>query len=335
MLYQFLAYYGGEKDLGKMKVEILSKGDIERIHKASLKVLEKTGVQFRNDKALNYLENYGCIVDRKNQIAKMPEAVVNEFMKEAKPGDRWINRNFKPIPEREVYFSTFGEGTYMTDRNGAAHPSTYKDQENVLIVGNSLPAVDGPSGAVAARDIPPWKTHFEGTVRYWNIVSNPNKAIRGPGGDTDEKMAVAIEMCSILAGGKEELMRNPIISGGVCPTSPLVWPGPGLDSIIQAAKNGMNTWTINMAVSGSTAPMSLAGTLVIHNSEMLSFEVFSQIVAHDAGWKGIVGHIGCSATTMDVRKGYCPVGNPEMALINACAMELAQYYNCPNTSAGA
>ena len=321
-----------------MKCEILSKGDIERIHKTSIKVLEKTGVQFRNDKALDYLEKYGCIVDRKMQTAKMPEAVVKEFMKKAKPKESYVNRDFKPIPKREVYFMTFGEGTYMTDRNGVARPSTYKDQEKVLIVGNALPAVDVAHGAVAARDIPPWRTNFEGTVRDWNILSNPNKTIGGfgpQGGDDDEAMAVSIELCSILAGGKEELMRNPIITGGGCPTSPLVWPKIILERMMQAAKNGMHTVTIGMATSGSMAPMSLAGTLVVHNTEMLSFEVFSQMVAYDAGFKGIVATMGCSSSILDVRKGYYPVGNPEMALLNAAAAELAQYYNCPNISAGA
>ncbi|UCH02312.1 MAG: trimethylamine methyltransferase family protein [Candidatus Bathyarchaeota archaeon] len=321
--------------MGKMKMEFLSRNDIERIHAASIKVLETIGAQFLNDKALDYLEKYGCTIDRKRMIATFPEAVVNEFMKKAKPERPRVNRSFKPVPKREVYFRTFGQGTYMTDRNGIARPSTYKDQEKVLIVGNALPAVDGPTAAVAARDVPPWKSRFQATVRNWNILSNPNKAIGGRAGDTDEKMKVSIEMCSILAGGEKKLRRTPIISGGVCPTSPLVWPGHGLDLMMQSAKNGFNTNTIGMATSGSMAPMSLAGTMVVHNAEMLSFAVFCQMVGYNAGFKGIAARMGCSSSILDVRKGYYPVGNPEMALLNAAAAELAQYYKCPNTSAGA
>ncbi|UCH01346.1 MAG: trimethylamine methyltransferase family protein [Candidatus Bathyarchaeota archaeon] len=321
--------------MGKMMLEFLSKNDIERIHAASIKVLETIGAQFINNKALDYFEKNGCIVDRKRMIAKIPEAVVNEFMQKALPKMPYLNRDFRPIPEREVHFRTFGQGTYLTEKDGSVHPSTSKDQEKVLIVGNALPAVDIPTSAVAARDIPPWKTNFEGTVRYWNIVSDPNKAIRGYGGGTDEMMDVAIQMATILAGGEKKLRRNPIIRGGGCPTSPLVWPNIICERMMQAAKNGMTTSTIGMATSGSMAPMSLAGTMVVHNSEMLSFEVFSQMVAYDAGFQGIAAMMGCSSSILDVRKGYYPVGNPEMALLNAAAAELAQYYNCPNTSAGA
>jgi len=306
-----------------MKLEFLSRNDIERIHAASINVLETIGAQFLNAKALDYLEKYGCTIDRKRMTAKIPEAVVNEFVKKALSELPLYNRDLKPIPERDVYFRTFGEGTYLTERDGTAHPSTCKDVEKVLIVGNSLTAVDIPNGAVAARDINPETAGLHTTLITWNTLSNPKKAIPGYGGRDGKTMKVIIEMASVLAGGIEQLRKTPFITGGVCPTSPLVWPGPGLDSMIIAAENGMATWTIGMATSGSMAPMSLAGTMVVHNAEMLSFETFSQLVAYDAGWNGISARMGCSSSILDVRKGYYPVGNPEMALLNAAAAELA------------
>jgi trimethylamine:corrinoid methyltransferase-like protein len=96
--------------LGKMKMRFLTRSDLERIHKASLKVLEKMGAQFRNSMALDYLEKYGCIVDRKTQIAKMPEGVVKEFMKKAKyrvlieslRGSRKEKHIFKPLMKEHI-----------------------------------------------------------------------------------------------------------------------------------------------------------------------------------------------------------------------------------------
>jgi trimethylamine--corrinoid protein Co-methyltransferase len=255
-------------------------------------------------------------------------------MKKAPPELPMFNRNFKKIPKREVYFRTFGQGTYLTDRKGVAHPTTLKDVEKICIIGNALPAVDLPQTAVAVRDRNPETSNLHASLVMLNCINNPNKGIGIPGSDR-ETQKIAIEMASTLAGGIEELRKTPIVTGGVCPTSPLVWPGPGLDSMMVAAEEGMTTWTVGMATSGSMAPMTLAGTLVVHNAEMLSFETFSQMVAHDAGWKGVPARMGCSSSILDVRKGYYPVGNPEMALINAAAAELAQHYNCPNMSAGA
>jgi trimethylamine--corrinoid protein Co-methyltransferase len=209
-----------------------------------------------------------------------------------------------------------------------------KDVEKVFIIGNELPSIDRPTHAITPRDVPPKTERLHSALVGWNTLSNPNKALR-IGSTSGDTMKVAVEMASVLAGGIEKLRKSPFATGGVCPTSPLVWPGPGLDSMMVAAEEGLSTRTIGMATAGSMAPMSLAGTLVVHNAEMLSFEVFCQLVAYDVGFKGIVAWMGCSSSVMDVRKGYYPVGSPEMVLLNAAAAELAQYYRCPNVSAGA
>jgi len=223
-----------------MKLQFLSRSDIERIHTASIKVLETIGAQFLNHKALDYLEKYGCIIDRKRMIARIPEAVVDEFMKKALPEYPWFNRNLKRIQKREVYFQTFGQGTYITDRNGVAHPSTIKDVEKVAIVGNELESVDRPHPwAVFARDLNPVTSNLHAALVVWNRVSNPNKSIQVRGNDRETQL-IAVEMGSILTGGIEELRKTPIVAGGVCPTSPLVWPGPGLDTMMIAAENGLS-----------------------------------------------------------------------------------------------
>jgi len=52
--------------------------------------------------------------------------------------------------------------------------------------------------------------------------------------------------------------------------------------------------------------------------------VLSQMIA-----PGVPFQIECSGTATDPRRGYYPVGNPEMALINAGCMELSNYYDLP------
>jgi trimethylamine:corrinoid methyltransferase-like protein len=127
-----------------------------------------------NDKALNYLEKYDCTIDRKQMTAKIPEAVVNELMKKAPPNPPLYNRDLKSIPKKEVYFRTFGEGAYITERDGSVHPSTLKDVEKVLIIGNALPTVDSPTKAVAPRDLSPETANLHAAFKTWNIISNPN-----------------------------------------------------------------------------------------------------------------------------------------------------------------
>src|SRR5690606_13466413 len=58
--------------------DVLSPSELERIHEATLDVLETVGVRFPSERALNVLEAGGCQVDRATQIAKLPRAVVME-----------------------------------------------------------------------------------------------------------------------------------------------------------------------------------------------------------------------------------------------------------------
>ena len=58
--------------------DVLSSSDIERIHEATLTVLEDVGIRFPSPKALDILEANGCSVDRESEIVRLPRKVVME-----------------------------------------------------------------------------------------------------------------------------------------------------------------------------------------------------------------------------------------------------------------
>ena len=58
--------------------DVLSSSDIERIHEATLTILEDVGIRFPSARALDILEANGCLVDRTTEIAKLPRKVVME-----------------------------------------------------------------------------------------------------------------------------------------------------------------------------------------------------------------------------------------------------------------
>ncbi len=62
----------------RLRWDVLSSAEIERIHEATLDVLETVGVRFPSERALGVLEQNGCEVDRATQIVKFPHSVVME-----------------------------------------------------------------------------------------------------------------------------------------------------------------------------------------------------------------------------------------------------------------
>jgi trimethylamine--corrinoid protein Co-methyltransferase len=303
-------------------LKLLSKEDMDKIHRATVKVLEKTGVQFLHDEALNILEKNGALVDRKTKIAKIPEAVFDEFRKKAPNELPRFNRNGEKVPNpKDFSIMTFGEGTYFTDRDGAQRPSTLKDIEKIMIVGNALENVDLPWVGSMPTDLHPnvQMIHsFE--VQISNSPTKPIFLFTESG----DQMRYAMRIGAALLGGMEELRKTPVSVGGGWATSPLVHATEILDSQIMAAKEGLPTLCGSMATAITTAPATLAGTLVVWNAEVMSSLVLSQMIAPRVPFE-----VECSGSTTDPRRGYYPVGNPEMALINAGCMELSNYYDLP------
>jgi trimethylamine--corrinoid protein Co-methyltransferase len=295
---------------------------MDKIHRATVKVLEKTGVKFLHDEALSILEKNGALVDWKTKIVKIPEAVFDEFRKKAPNEFPNFNRNGKRIPmPKDFSIATFGEGTYMTDRDGTQRPSTLKDIEKIMIVGDALENVD-----VAWVGSMPTDLHPNVQVIHSlevTINNSPTKPI-SLFGENGDQMRYAMRIGAALLGGMEELRKTPVVSGGGWATSPLVHANDILDSQIIAAKEGFPTGCGSMATAITTAPATLAGTLVVWNAEVLSSLVLSQMIA-----PGVPFEIECSGSAADPRRGYYPVGNPEMALVNAGCMELSNYYDLP------
>jgi trimethylamine--corrinoid protein Co-methyltransferase len=316
------------KKLGKSLLKLLSKEDMDKIHRATVKVLEKTGVKFLHDEALDILEKNGALVDRKTKIAKIPEAVFDEFRKKAPNELPRFNRNGKriPIAKDDFYIETFGEGTCTTDRDGTQRPSTLKDVEKIIIVGDALENVDVAWVGCMPTDLHPNVQMIHAMEVLIN--NSPTKPVRLEGENGDQTR-YDMRIGAALLGGMEELRKTSIVVGGGWATSPLVHANDILDSQIMAAKEGLPTLCGSMATAITTAPATLAGTLVVWNAEVLSSLVLSQMIA-----PGVPFSIECSGSAADPRRGYYPVGNPEMALVNAGCMEMSYHYDLPCLVAG-
>jgi len=82
-------------------------------------------------------------------------------------------------------------------------------------------------------------------------------------------------------------------------------------------------------MAGASAPVSLAGALVIQNAEILGGIVLSQLVR-----KGASVLYGSTTTIMDLKITTSPMGCPEIGMVSAAAAKLAQYYGIPSWVAG-
>lgn len=138
-----------------------------------------------------------------------------------------------------------------------------------------------------------------------------------------------VDMCTVIMGGHDELRERPIMTFNTCPVSPLRLVRDCCEIIMASARAGVGVNVLSMGMSGGSSPIHLAGTLVVHNSEVLSGLVLNQLVKRGAPFV-----YGSSTMAMDLRMATASVGTPECAVINAAVARLARYYALPSFVAG-
>jgi len=321
------AGYGQVSGLG---LNMFTSDELAELHKATLDVLQNAGVKVCNDEAREIFYSHGCKVDKKNEIVRIPPYLVDEAISSAPSEVLLAGRN----PEHDIVlggnrvgFSNFQVGIEMLDiETGKVRESTLRDVAETAILCDALDGVDIFTQAISARDIP---TQVADLVGAETCLLNTSKHVHMGEILTADGVRTLFEMGVAIAGSAEEMRQCPPCSVAICPVSPLQLGPQTCEVIIESARIGMVCNIAIQALAGATAPVTLAGALIVGNAEALAGIVLSQLTN-----KGAPIIYGSSTTILDMAVVNAPVGCPELALLSAGVAKLAQYYNIPSYVAG-
>ncbi len=310
-------------------MQLFSDDDLYTIHSATLDVLQNCGVKVLSEEARDIYAAGGATVEADTCLVKIPPYMVEEAIASA-PGTVLLAgrdpKNDYLVSNKSVAFTNFGEGTKVIDPfTRKSHASTKKDLADATRICDSLEHISVYERALGADDVPPEVQSIHNAEAIFNNTSK--HCFIGAGCGYNVKKI--IQMAAKIVGGMENLRKRPIYTPLCCPNSPLTLNPDMTEVIIETAKAGMPINVLSMALSGGTAPVTLAGTLVIHNAEVLSGLVLCQLVN-----KGNPFIYGSSTTMMDLRFTTAGVGAPELGKISAAVAKLAQYYLLPSFVAG-
>jgi len=109
-----------------------------------------------------------------------------------------------------------------------------------------------------------------------------------------------------------------------CPSPPLKWSDLTCQNLIDCAKSGIPAELVSMPLSGATAPITLAGSLVQHTAENLS-----GIVIHQLAHRGSPIIYGGSPSGFDMRTGTTPMGAIETMMVDSAFNQIGKYFGLP------
>jgi trimethylamine---corrinoid protein Co-methyltransferase len=321
--------HAGRAMSGGLSLNILTDDELEEIHLGTLEVLDQTGVFVEDETALAVFESGGAQVDRETKIVRIPPHLVEAAIDSAPSKVILAGRDPRHdivLESTRVHFTNFSEGVKINDPyTGENRIPQKKDLVDTGRVIDFLDEVDFCEKAMGAHDVNQNSVPLHNAEAF--LTNTTKHCAFGPG--NGKLLNKILEMAALIVGGFKNLKKRPIVSFTTCPVSPLKLITDCCEIIMESAKNNVVCNILSMAMAGGTAPVTLAGTLVTHNAEILSGITLAQLTR-----KGAPVIYGSSTTAMDLKLAAATVGTPECALISGAVARLARYYALPSYVAG-
>jgi len=303
----------------------LTTSDERRMHEAVVRLMSEIGIKVENKRAFELFKDAGLKTDQDKKLVYITESFLEDCIDSA-PSTLVLHARGNPdnniiVGGKRVHYGSGGTALNILDLETAKkRPTTLKDVQDVSKLLDYLNNVHFQVIPVFPNDLPEEKVDIN---RFFAGINNCNKHVQG-GVYTVEGTKQVVEMASMIAGGMEKLQKEPFISFITCVISPLVIDQVYGELLITCAESGLPLSMPAEPLTGATGPVTIAGNVANLCAETLSGICLTQLVN-----KGTPVLMACTSTSTDLRDMSYADGSVEEGLINACAAQMAQFYQLP------
>lgn len=188
------------------------------------------------------------------------------------------------------------------------------------LVCDALEQIDYVMGLGLISDVTP---ALAPVYEFAEMIANTAKPLI-PWAYSAEQVADIYQIATVVAGGEEGFRQRPNFAIFATFQSPLVHTDEDLAKVFWAAEHDVPIIYLGGGTSGSTAPITGAGSLVISLAGALS-----GLAAIQLKRRGTAVCIGGVPQPMDLRTGRPTYGAPEMSLYSAAMSDLSRYLGVP------
>ncbi len=314
-----------EKGLEGGSYKPLSDEDISAIHETSMRVFSEIGIRVNHKKARDVFAAAGADVNDDTCLVKIKPRMVMDLAEKAPDIIRLHGR--KPehsleVGGKKVYAGTGGTALYVMEPGSRERrPAILSDLKDIARIVDELENIHFFMLPIFPSDLSEKDVDVN---RFGVALTYCSKHIMG-GVYTVEGVRNVIKMAELIAGSKEALRENPIISMVTCcGISPFVLDDKYSELTIEVAEAGIPVVTPVEPLCGATSPVTLAGNLVVQNVDTLAGVMLTQLVN-----PGTPVFYGCISSLVDMKDMKYLSGAVEMGLMNAAATQMARHYRLP------
>lgn len=304
--------------------QFISDQDMQRIHEASLYLLENKGIVFKSPKALALLKNHGARVD--GEIAYLPKALVEDCLAKVPSSFRVeaVNPDRSVTVGGDLIIHPSGGEVFIKDaadnRRGEVTLQEFADLQKIYQACDNVNMCGYQP--LSPEDVPK-KTR--GLWCLYESMLYTDKPWLAPmdyssGADKSREL----DMYEIVFG-KEYVNSHHVTWSIVCPESPMVYSRFSCESIMEFAGRNQPITLVSAPMSGITAPVHILGIIVQANTETLAGLCLAQCVR-----PGIPVLPSASLTYGNLKLATWECSSPDTALMLAGAVQMyKEYYHLP------
>lgn len=307
----------------------LSEDDLQKLHNATVSILETEGIAFLSEKAIAVFKENGFRTD--GDTVYFTDEQIKTALAHC-PGSFTVHaRNPKKnvvIGGTEPVCSPIYGPPFIIDFDGNLRRSTKEDYDTLVKLAHMLPSQNltgfilcDPSD-VPAEDAHKHMLYSAMTLSDQAFMGSPTKGAEGV-----EDMMQMAEI--IFAKDREYLKEHPFSISLINSLTPLRYEAHATEALMEFAKNNQPMLIAALVTGGATGPVTLGGILVIQNAEVLAGIVLAQLVN-----KGTPVIYGCASGLMDMRTVAVALGAPEFAQIMRAGVQLGHWYGLPCRGGG-
>jgi trimethylamine--corrinoid protein Co-methyltransferase len=304
----------------------LSDEQCEKIHWASLEVMERTGVRLYEQEAVDLLQQAGAFVSEGNRV-RIPSGLVEKAFTTVPKRVVLCDRHGNRVMPVEGYRSFYGPGSdclnIIDHRTGERRKPVLQDMVEGMILADALPNIDFVMSMVLPVDVSQAMADRYQMEVMLNHTTKPIVFVT-----TEFSGCVdAVEMAEAVVGGDEALRQNPLVACYINVTTGLRHNQEALQKLLYLAGKGLPALYIPVGQGGTTAPITLAGNQVIWNVGALVGLVLSQLKREGAPFV----MAGWGAHSLDMKTLVQPYAEPDR---RGLAQAMAHFYGLPMFALG-
>ena len=300
---------------------------IQRVHRATIKILEGSGVSFPGGAALKLFQEHGFKVDG-DKIFISEEQLMKHLATVPKTVNlvaRNPEKNLILGGDYPIFIGTTGPPKLLMP-NGQMQDGSLDDYEKFQKLSQTSKLPQGASyKAIYPQDIPAQSAHLDMLFRTLTMTD------LFAGGDSQEEVNTrdTLNMMEIVFGGTDFFKKNTVVRVTISVLTPLRYAPEQSASLVMLAENNQLAVVSNMAMMGSTSPLDFYQSLALSNAEILAGIVLSQLAR--PGAPVVYGSTSCP---LEMKGMAATLGSPETLWFSHGAVSMARHYGIPSRTGG-